>query len=214
MNNKGKLSRIYNLLFAHFGPQYWWPAKTKFEVLVGAVLTQNAAWSNVEKAIANLKRENVLSFKKLLKIKEKKLAKLIRPAGYFNVKTKRLKNLLYFIQKSFSGNISSMRKMPLQQLREKLLNVNGVGKETADSIILYALDKPVFVIDTYTKRVLSRHHLSLPEDSYDEVQELCISSLKKDAELFNEYHALFVRVAKEYCRKNKPFCNICPLRGL
>ena len=170
MNHKRKLYRIYNLLYAHFGPQHWWPAKTRLEVMVGAVLTQNAAWSNVEKAIANLKREKMLSFKKLLQLKNTQLAKLIRPAGYFNVKTKRLKYLLDFIQKTYGGKITNMIKVPLPELRGQLLTVNGIGKETADSILLYALEKPIFVIDAYTKRALSRHHLMREDGSYDDFQ--------------------------------------------
>lgn len=214
MNHKRKLYRIYNLLYAHFGPQHWWPAKTRLEVMVGAVLTQNAAWSNVEKAIANLKREKMLSFKKLLQLKNTQLAKLIRPAGYFNVKTKRLKYLLDFIQKTYGGKITNMIKVPLPELRGQLLTVNGIGKETADSILLYALEKPIFVIDAYTKRALSRHHLMREDGSYDDFQGIFSQHLKKEIKIFNEYHALLVRLSKEYCKKKQPQCCRCPLKNL
>jgi len=214
MNNKNKIYKIYKILFDHFGPQYWWPAETRFEVIVGAMLTQNAAWSNVEKAIENLKKEKVLSFDKLLKIKNARLAKLIRPAGYFNVKTKRLKNLLYFIKHNYKGNLQAMQKMRLGKIRQELLSVSGVGKETADSIILYALDRPIFVVDAYTKRVLSRHGLASLDSSYDDIANIFVSSLKNSVLLFKEFHALIVRLAKDYCKKTKPLCQGCPLKEI
>ncbi len=206
-----KLRIIYKELYKSFGPQHWWPGDTPFEVAVGAILTQNTNWGNVEKAINNLKAARALSAKKIDKLNPNSLAVLIRPAGYFNIKAKRLKAFISFLMKNYHGSMAMMRREDVHSLREKLLSVNGVGPETADSILLYALDKPVFVIDAYTKRVLSRHKIMDPDKSYEEFQELFHSSLRKDLTLFNEYHALFVAVGKTYC-KPKPLCDKCPLR--
>ncbi|RJQ43731.1 MAG: endonuclease III domain-containing protein [Nitrospiraceae bacterium] len=207
------LSDIYNTLFKSFGPQHWWPGETPFEVAVGAILTQNTNWGNVEKAIDNLKREKVLTAKALHEMPHEKLASLIRPAGYFNVKAKRLSEFLSFLITHYKGSMSNMIKKDTATLRHGLLNVKGIGPETADSILLYALEKPVFVIDAYTKRVLSRHKI-IPEDStYHEMQELFHNNLPMDVSLFNEYHALFVMVGKHYC-KPKPRCAECPLKGI
>jgi len=210
---KNKLNLIYKKLFAHFGPQHWWPGETPFEVAIGAILTQNTNWGNVEKAIDNLRKEDILEAVALHDLSAKKLAALIRPAGYYNIKAKRLKNFLNLLAGEYRGSMKRMRKEELPAIRKKLLSVNGIGPETADSIILYALEKPVFVIDAYTKRVLSRHNLMEHEAPYEEYQELFHAHLKKDAALFNEYHALLVRTGKEYCR-TKPLCEPCPLKGV
>lgn len=210
---KYKLKIIYDRLYEYFGPQHWWPGDTPFEVAVGAILTQNTNWGNVEKAINNLKKEGKLNAGSLHNIPVNKLAALIRPAGYFNIKTKRLKHFIDFLVREYSGSMKEMKKEDLQTIRKKLLSVNGIGPETADSIILYALEKPVFVIDAYTKRVLSRHDMIDHDSSYDMFQEYFHSNLKKDIKLFNEYHALFVRLAKENCR-TKPLCKSCPLEGI
>lgn len=210
---RNKLLLIYNKLYSHFGPQHWWPGETPFEVAVGAVLTQNTNWGNVEKAIDNLKREGKLNASAIHKITTESLAALIKPAGYFNVKAKRLKHFVSFLMKDYGGSMSRMKDAKLPSIREDLLRVNGIGPETADSIILYALEKPVFVVDAYTKRVLSRHNIKDHDASYDSFQELFDSNLKRDFRLFNEYHALFVRVAKEHCR-TKPLCEGCPLEGM
>lgn len=210
---RNKLPLIYNKLYSHFGPQHWWPGETPFEVAVGAVLTQNTNWGNVEKAIDNLKREGKLNASAIHKITTESLAALIKPAGYFNVKAKRLKHFVSFLMKDYGGSMSRMKDAKLPSIREDLLRVNGIGPETADSIILYALEKPVFVVDAYTKRVLSRHNIKDHDASYDSFQELFDSNLKRDFRLFNEYHALFVRVAKEHCR-TKPLCEGCPLEGM
>ena len=207
-----KLNRIYKKLYNYFGKQHWWPAKTKLEVIIGAMLTQNTAWPNVEKAIANLKRKRLLSFQKLSKIETNELANLIKPAGYFNVKARRLRSILDFIRDDFRGNLRNMQKINTQELRNQLLNVNGIGPETADSILLYAFDKPIFVIDAYTKRILSRLRMSSLNSSYDEIQELFMRDLALDTHLFNEYHALIVKLGKDYCKKNNPKCNECPIR--
>lgn len=207
MNN---LLKIYNKLFSFYGPQHWWPGDTPFEIAVGAILTQNTNWANVEKAIDNLKAANALNPKRLMEMPVEKLALLIRPAGYFNIKAKRLKAFVEFLMNNYKGSMKKMRQEETNSLRKKLLSVNGIGPETADSILLYALDKPVFVIDAYTRRVLSRHKIMDFNASYDEYQRLFHEELDEDVSLFNEYHALFVKVGKEFCRP-RPRCNNCPL---
>jgi len=208
---KRKLDLIYRLLYRHFGPQYWWPAKSPFEVMVGAILTQNTSWSNVEKVIANLKKHKVLTPLKIYQLPKGKLARLIRSAGYYNIKAVRLKAFLKFFINNYRASISKISKASLPVLRRELLSVKGVGPETADSILLYALNKPVFVIDAYTKRIFSRHKLLPQEVSYPEAQMFFMSGLKNDVKLFNEYHALLVALAKAYCSKSKPKCSLCPL---
>lgn len=217
MKNK-KLTRsllkIYDLLYAKFGPRHWWPGDTKIEIIIGALLTQNTAWTNVEKAIRNIKRERVLSVSRLSDIKEKNLARLIRPSGYYNIKANRIKNFLRFLNMRYSGSINKMFGSDLYKLREELLSVKGIGNETADSILLYAGNKPIFVIDTYTKRILSRHGLTNEDADYKKVQSLFMSNLKKDERLFNEYHALLVELGKSMCKSKKPLCGICPIRKI
>ncbi len=208
------LYKIFNLLYQHFGPQHWWPAETPFEVMVGAILTQNTNWSNVERAINNLKANNMLDPHRILRCAHKRLAELIRPAGYFNIKAERLKAFVDFFVKKYSANIVSMEKVPTRLLRDELLEVRGIGHETADSILLYALEKPVFVVDAYTKRVLHRHGLIQSQRvDYHDVQKLFHSELNRDVQMYNEYHALFVRVGKHYCRP-KPLCEGCPLSSM
>ncbi|MBI4972345.1 MAG: endonuclease III domain-containing protein [Candidatus Omnitrophica bacterium] len=207
-----ELPSIYKKLSACFGPQAWWPADTAFEVMVGAILTQNTNWGNVEKAIDNLKKYNLLSPSRLYQISQRRLATLIKPAGYFNIKARRLRHFLDFLLQTYEGNIKYLAREDLAKLRQRLLSVNGIGPETADSILLYALEKPIFVIDAYTKRILTRHRLIKANATYDEVQDLFMKNLKTQVKLFNEYHALLVRLGKEYCLKNKPRCDICPLR--
>ena len=211
MDTSDRLKKIYSLLLKKFDPQHWWPGETPFEVMIGAVLTQNTSWGNVEKAIANIKRANLLDPKKLLNLSPGHLAELIRPAGYFNVKAKRLRNFLKYFVDEYEGAPSEMEKQGLPKLREELLGVNGIGRETADSILLYALNKPVFVCDTYTYRILSRHGLVPESADYDEIQSTFMDNLCEDVSLFNEYHALIVRTGKEFCRP-KPRCENCPLK--
>ncbi|OGV95722.1 endonuclease [Microgenomates group bacterium RBG_16_45_19] len=201
---------MYETLLSSFGPQGWWPAETPFEVIVGAVLTQNTAWRNVERAIDNLKKAGVLSPSRLSKLTEKKLAKLIRSAGYYNVKAKRLKNVMNFLNREYGGALSPMIKDSLPALREKILAVKGIGPETADSILLYATGKPIFVIDAYTRRVLSRHGIITDGVTYENIQTLFMQNLPHQVSLFKEFHALFVRLAKTYC-KTTPICRGCPL---
>lgn len=199
-------------MLKHFGPRHWWPGETPFEVMVGAMLTQNTNWKNVEKAISNLKREGVLDPHLLLEMPTEKLANLIQPAGYFRVKAKRLGNFLKYFVDKYDGNEKKMKRVELQGLREELLAVNGIGKETADSILLYALDKPVFVVDAYTKRIMTRHGLCAEDDGYDELQSMFMDNLRDDIKLYNEYHALIVETGKDYCR-TKARCEGCPLKG-
>jgi endonuclease-3 related protein len=206
------LRKIYHKLYQTLGPQHWWPGKTPLEIAIGAILTQNTNWGNVEKAIDNLKKQNALSARVIHKMPVRLLSELIRPTGYFNIKAKRLKSFIDFLMNDYHGSMKKMKNEYLYLLREKLLSINGIGPETADSIILYALEKPVFVIDTYTKRILSRHGIMNHEKSYDEFQELFYSALEKDVKLFNEYHALFVNLGKTFCNKKKPLCELCPLK--
>ena len=209
-----KLYFLYRKLHAAFGPQHWWPADSAFEVAVGAILTQNTNWGNVEKAIQNLKDNNVLGFTSLLRISDQKLASLIRPAGYFNLKAKRLKSFVRFLSRSCHGDIKKLALRDARQLRQALLGVNGIGPETADSILLYALRKPLFVVDAYTKRIFTRHGFLREEAEYGHVQNLFMQNLKNEVQLFNEYHALLVKLGKDFCLKNKPKCDVCPLHAL
>jgi len=208
-----KLLHIYKKLYTSFGPQHWWPGDTPFEVAVGAILTQNTNWGNVEKAIENLKKNRLFRPSALHELSHNRLAELIRPAGYFNIKAKRLKNFIDLLMREYQGSMNRMKKEDFSSVRKKLLSVNGIGPETADSIILYALEKPVFVIDAYTKRVLSRHNILDHDVSYEAFQEFFHATLKENVGLFNEYHALVVKLAKEYCR-TKPVCTGCPLEGM
>jgi endonuclease-3 related protein len=207
---KTLLMEIYDRLYGAFGPQHWWPGDTAFEMMVGAILTQNTSWLNVEKAIGVLKRKGVLTPEGLRQLKKPALASMIRSSGYYRVKADRLKAFLDFVWDDYGGNIKRMRTRPADELREQLLQVKGIGPETADSILLYGLKKPIFVIDAYTKRILSRHEILSEGVSYDETQRLFMDHLPHDERLFNEYHALIVRVGKTLCKKT-PKCGICPL---
>lgn len=206
-----RLMEMFTTLLNHFGPQHWWPAETELEVLVGAVLTQNTNWKNVEKAIMNLKEENLLSLSHLQTLPVSKLAQLIRPSGYYNIKAKRLKNLIDFIAERYQSDLAGLFDAETESLRQGLLSVNGIGPETADSILLYAAHRPVFVVDTYTHRILRRHGMTDEQTDYHELQSLFTDHLPDDPSLFNEFHALIVMTGKEYCRR-KPLCNHCPLQ--
>ncbi len=201
---------IYNSLFKHFGPQRWWPGETPFEVIIGAILTQNTSWDNVEKAIASLKASGKFTPEGLFRLQTDKLALLIKSSGYFNIKAKRLKNFLSFLFNDYEGKLDRLLKEDGLLLRHKLLNVNGIGPETADSILLYAAEYPIFVVDAYTKRIFSRHGYIPADATYHQIQELFVGNIPKDTQLYNEYHALIVRVGKELCRKT-PRCNSCPI---
>ena len=207
-----RLTAMYRLLFDHFGPQGWWPAETPFEMMAGAVLTQNTNWENVKKALGNLEREGLLDPAGLHAVGTDALALAIRPAGYYNVKARRLKNLVRLIVERYGGDVSAMLGEGPGDLRDALLGVNGIGPETADSIALYAAGHPVFVVDAYTHRILSRHQLVDEEASYDELQATFSDALPEDVGLFREFHALIVTAGKTYCRK-RPLCERCPLQG-
>jgi len=204
------LKEIYDKLYSFYGPQYWWPGETSFEISVGAILTQNTNWINVEKAIDNLRSNGVLNAKAIHELYLTELASLIRPSGYYNLKAKRLMAFIDFLMDNYGGSMARMRKGETEALRKELLAVNGIGQETADSILLYALDKPVFVIDAYTRRVLSRHGSMEIAASYQAYQKIFHRAFAEDVRLFNEYHALLVRLGKDYCRP-RPRCPECPL---
>lgn len=205
------LMDIHRKLSKHYGSLHWWPAETPFEVCVGAILTQNTSWTNVEKAIANLKRECVLDCHCLSVIKEEHLAELIRPSGYFNEKAKKLKAFSSFCMEEFGGHWESARIMETSLLRRKLMNIRGLGPETVDSILLYALNKPVFVVDAYTKRIFSRHGFFKEDATYAQVQSFFESRIKPDRAIYNEFHAQIVNWAKDFCKKTKPECLECPV---
>ena len=212
MDTSERLMKIYTDLYEHFGPQGWWPGETAFEIAIGAILTQNTAWSNVEKAIGNLKGKKLLDPYRLDELSSEELATLIRPAGYYNIKAKRIKNFIKRLIEDFEGSLNTLFALDLQDARKWLLSISGIGPETADSILLYAGEKPIFVVDAYTYRVLSRHEIIFGDESYEEVQEIFQKNLINDVKFFNEFHALFVAVGKHYCVKNKPRCALCPIR--
>jgi len=207
-----KLMDMFRLMLEHFGHQNWWPADTAFEVMVGAILTQNTNWKNVEKAIANLTEKKLLDLNALHHVPAEILAKEIRPAGYYNLKAVRLKNLVDFVMDRYNGNLDECLADETEDLRKGLLSVKGIGPETADSILLYAAKRPVFVIDAYTHRIMSRHHMFPEEGTYDELQNLFMYHLPDDHKLFNEFHALIVQTGKTYCKK-RPVCEGCPLKN-
>ncbi len=230
-----KLIEIYHILYDAYGPQHWWPGETTIEIITGAILTQNTAWSNVKKAITNLKNADCLSPQKLHELQIDQLAELIKPAGYYNIKAKRLKNFINWFFKEYSGDFQLLENVSTSQLREELLSINGVGRETADSILLYALERPVFVIDAYTARIAQRHHIADPDADYEQLRDLfesvsvprassprmhgqaCPEKSRRNGrttcKLYNEFHALLVRTGYLYC-KPKPKCSECPLNKL
>jgi endonuclease-3 related protein len=206
----GRLAEIYELLYAAYGPQYWWPGDSEFEIIVGAILTQSAAWSNVERALANLAAAGALSPEGLAVLSEGELADLIRPSGYYNAKARKLKAFVRLLDERAGRDLGRLLALPAAELRTLLLGTHGIGPETADSILLYAAGRPVFVIDAYTRRTFSRLGLSPEIDSYASWQRQFSELLPPDAKIFNEYHALIVRHGKEVCRK-RPLCHACPL---
>jgi len=205
-----KLMRFYQALLDNYGPQHWWPGETPFEVMVGAVLTQNTSWLNVEKAIAQLKTADKLTPQAINALAPEQLAQLIRPAGYFNIKALRLKNLIGWFCDECGADIAALAGRSVDSLREDLLAINGVGRETADSIILYALNKATFVVDSYTFRILVRHGCIDGESDYEQIKEYMEAHLANEVGLYNEFHALIVRVGKEHC-KPRARCDGCPL---
>jgi len=205
------LAELYRRLYRHYGPQRWWPGDTRLEIIVGAILTQNTAWANVEKAIRNLKAAGLLSSaRRLHHINKRSLARLIKPAGYYNVKSSRIKNFTRFLFSKYGGSLERMARRSTEELSRELIGLNGIGPETRDSILLYAFKRPVFVVDAYTKRILSRHGMVKTDAFYDEIQGLFMSHLSANEKMFNEYHALIVRLGKERCRTS-PQCYGCVL---
>jgi endonuclease-3 related protein len=211
--SRERLMEIYELLYERYGRQGWWPGDGRFEMIVGAILTQNTNWGNVEKAIGNLKRAGCLDARVLNEMEAGALAELIRSAGYYNVKAGRLKNLLRWLFDNYDGDLGRLEGLSATALREELLQIKGVGAETADSIVLYGFNKCVFVVDAYTCRVMGRHGLIEAGVGYEDVRDFFESNLAADVGLFNEYHALLVRVGKEYC-KPRAKCQGCPLEAL
>jgi endonuclease-3 related protein len=206
--------RYYDVLFAAHGPQHWWPGRTAFEIIVGAILTQNTSWSNVEIALRNLRREELLTPRAIERVSLARLGRLIRSSGYFRQKAKKLKYFVRFVRSEYGGSLNRMFRDSTVILRERLLAVHGIGPETADAILLYAGKHPVFVVDAYTRRMLERHSLAAPTQSYEEIRQLFERNLPAAAPLYNEFHALIVRNGKEYCRTNDPRCSECPLHSL
>ncbi len=198
-------------MLSALGSQHWWPGQTRFEIVIGAILTQNTAWTNVEKAIANLRRGRLLNAAAMGSAPTHELAAAIRPSGYYNQKAQKLKYFLSFFQKRYGSSFGRMARQSASELRAELLAIHGIGPETADSILLYALNKPVFVIDAYTRRIFSRHGLCGPDEGYHDLQGFFMRHLPSDASLFNEYHALIVHTGKNFCKKSKPQCRGCPL---
>lgn len=214
MSTADTLQQMYERMFGQLGPQHWWPAESAFEVMVGAILTQNTNWKNVERAIDNLKRAGILSLPALSELPLALLAEYIRPAGYYNIKAGRLKNLLNHIVDQHGADVQAFLNQPLASFREQLLSIKGIGRETADSILLYAAGLPIFVVDAYTHRILLRHNLIDEDCGYEGIQELFMDHLSCEAPLYNEFHALLVKVGNLYCKKKNPDCAACPLQGL
>jgi endonuclease III related protein len=213
------LRRAYELMFARFGHQHWWPGETPFEVCVGAILTQNTSWTNVERAIANLQTTGVLEARKLFALPENELARLIRPAGYFNVKARRLRAFLRVLVEECGGELARLFAGGTGAVRERLLAIHGIGPETADSLLLYAGGHHSFVVDAYTKRIFARHRWSSPEADYHALKAICESALNERAvagrqDYWQDYHAQLVMVGKNFCRPREPRCQECPLRPL
>jgi endonuclease III related protein len=206
-----KMLEVYTHLLKTLGPQHWWPGDTPFEIIVGAVLTQNTSWQNVVRAIHNLREADLLDPTALYNVPLEELEELIRPAGYFRVKAVRLRNLLKLIVEQYGGSLEKMFRTGLTNLRQELLAVSGIGPETADSIMLYAGNLPTFVVDAYTHRILARHGWFDFEADYHQIQDYLVSSLPQDPEVYNEFHALIVYLGKHYCKKTGPKCRECPL---
>lgn len=210
-HKKPILKHIFDALFTYYGPQHWWPGDSPFEIVVGAILTQNTNWRNVEIAIARLKKQRCLSPEEISHISLAKLGRLIQSAGFYNIKAKRLKEFVLFLMDNYDGEILKMKQRRVNVLRRELLTVRGIGPETCDSILLYALEKPEFVVDAYTRRILLRHGLIAKNATYEEVKRLFEANLKREVKLYNEYHALLVRLGKDRCKAKNPMCDGCPL---
>lgn len=213
MTRTESLREAYRLLEAHFGPTGWWPGETPFEIAVGAILTQNTAWTNVERAIANLREADSLSPQAILDAADESLHGLLRPAGYFRVKARRLRAFCAFLIEEHGGAMARLAELPRDELRAELLAVNGIGPETADDIILYACEQPIFVVDAYTRRIAARHGWCTPDASYHDLQGLFAGAIPEDLDVYKEYHAFIVYAGKHFCRRT-PKCGECPLGAL
>lgn len=209
---EARLRAIFAALAAHYGPRHWWPAETPFEVAVGAILTQNTAWSNVERAIVGLKGAGVLTPAGVAQLPEERLQQLIRPAGFFRQKARRLQVLARHLLAEHGGAMAALLDGELEQVRRHLLGFSGIGPETADSILLYAGARPTFVVDAYTRRLFARLGLLAGDEGYEAIRALFMTRLPADVALYNEYHALIVEHCKVLCRKRQPHCRSCPLR--
>jgi len=208
--NRPRLLDVYERLFERYGAQHWWPADDSFEVIVGAIVTQASAWTNVEKALENLKGAGLLTFEGVAEVSEVELAALLRPSGYYNAKARKLKAFIGLVNDGYEGDLGRMLAAPTGELRDDLLATHGIGPETADSILLYAARRPVFVIDPYTQRIFSRLGMGPAGEAYDEWRDWFMGELPRDVALYNEYHALIVRLGKAHCQK-QPLCEECPL---
>lgn len=212
MHRKEKIINLYNILYKYFGPQNWWPGDTIDEIIIGAILTQNTSWKNVEKAIINLKKADLLSLYKIYYGDKEEITEAIKQSGFYNQKYNTLKNISTLFFRNYKHSYKNILGNDISSIRENILSVKGIGNETCDSILLYAFKIPTFVVDTYTIRILLRHNLIDINDKYNDVKKLFSDSLKSDTELYNEYHALLVRAGKEYCFKKDPLCNKCPIK--
>ncbi len=219
-NKSDILLNVYDILRGKFGQMNWWPAESDFEVIIGAILTQNTSWKNVEKAIANLKTNDLLSFEALYDADIRTLGEFIKPSGYYNQKAKKIKEFINFAKSDYDFSLELMRKEDVFVMRKKLLNVFGIGRETADSILLYAFKKPVFVIDAYTRRILERHNIvkGASKEKYENLQRLfmantALGEIDAKVKVYNEYHALIVTAGKMFCKRT-PACDNCPLKEL
>lgn len=203
---------MYEAMSEALGPSHWWPGDSPFEIVVGAILTQNTNWKNVDKAIDNLRDADLLDPIRMYDLPIEELAELIRPAGFFKVKARRLKNFLEFLKDEVNFDLLSLKDYELFDVREKVLAVNGIGPETADAILLYALDHPTFVVDAYAHRIMGRHGIAYEGIDYHELQAIFMDALPEDVALYNEYHALIVRIGKDWCKKKAGLCDTCPLQ--
>ena len=206
------LLNMMDAMLDSLGPSHWWPGESAFEVCVGAILTQNTNWNNVERALANLKGRDLLDPVRLFETDQESLAELIRPAGYYRVKASRLRHFLDFLREEAGFRLQGLERQDTPQLRQKLLGIKGIGAETADSILLYALHKPSFVVDAYTARIMSRHEMIREDAGYEELKTLFTDNLPLDVSLYQEYHALLVRLGNRWCRKKYGLCSDCPLQ--
>jgi len=207
-----ELLDIYRLLFNFFGPRNWWPGDSPFEIIIGAILTQNTSWKNVEKAISYIKDARKLSPQAMFSIEEKELEQLIKPSGFYKLKAKRIKSFMNFLFIRYHGDLNKMKMIDTPALRAQLLGINGIGEETADSILLYALNKPIFVVDAYTRRIFSRLGYIEENWDYSQIQNFFMKNLPLNTQLFNDYHAQIVKLGNTLCHRTNPYCENCPLK--